>query len=157
MTKLPVVLDEETRQKRAEFLKQYARIEDNNHFKKEVNRMLKTKVTSIGKDAGSKEDGLIILFNETASDKLRDVSVIHEQLPDFEQKFDLQVGSLVAFDQQLFTVTYIGELVESNLMSIGHTIFDFHDVPAKPRANAIYLKPAGEPDVSVGTVITFGA
>lgn len=118
--------------------------------------MLKTKVTSIGKHAGSKGDGLIILFNETASDKLRDVSMIHEKLSDFEQKFDLKVGQNVSFDQQSYEVTYIGQLVESNLMSIGHTIFDFHAVPENPRANAIYLKSAGEPDVQVGTVITFG-
>ncbi|GAW64685.1 glucitol sorbitol PTS, EIIA [Ligilactobacillus acidipiscis DSM 15836] len=119
--------------------------------------MLKTRITAIGKHADSKEDGLIILFDETASDKLRDVSLIHEVLPDFEQKYELKVGQKVSFDQQEYEITYLGPLVESNLMSIGHTIFDFHQVPDRPRANAIYLKPHGEPDVHVGTIITFGA
>ncbi|MBN7274415.1 PTS glucose transporter subunit IIA [Ligilactobacillus pobuzihii] len=118
--------------------------------------MLKTRITSIGKHAGSKEDGLIILFDDSASDKLRDVSMIHEKLSDSEQNYALAVGQKVAFDEQEYEITYLGPLVESNLMSIGHTVFDFHEVPTDPRPNAIYLRPHGEPDVHVGTVITFG-
>jgi len=118
--------------------------------------MLKTRITSIGKHAGSKEDGLIILFDDSASDKLRDVSMIHEKLSDFEQNYALAVGQKVAFDEQEYEITYLGALVESNLMSIGHTVFDFHEVPTDPQPNAIYLRPHGEPDVHVGTVITFG-
>lgn len=118
--------------------------------------MLKTKITAIGKQAASKEDGLIILFNDTASAKLRDVSMIHEKLADHEQKYDLEVGQKISFDQQDYEITYIGPLVESNLMSIGHTIFDFHEVGNQPRTNAIYLTPHVEPNVHVGTLITFG-
>ncbi|GBG94606.1 glucitol/sorbitol-specific PTS system IIA component [Ligilactobacillus salitolerans] len=118
--------------------------------------MLRTKITEIGQYADSKEDGLMIMFNDTASAKLRDVSLIHELVPDFDQKYDLAVGQKVYFDQQAYEITFIGELVESNLMSIGHTILDFHAVPAVPRSNAIYLRPQGEPDVHVGTIVTFG-
>ncbi len=118
--------------------------------------MLKTKVTSIGKHASSKDDGLIIMFNDTASDKLRDVSLIHELVPAFKQKYDLAAGEKVSFDSQEYDITYVGPLVKSNLLSIGHVIFDFHNIPEHPRANTIYLKPAGDPDVNVGTIVRFG-
>ena len=55
----------------------------------------------------------------------------------------LKIGSKIQIDDQVYHVKYLGELVESNLTTIGHTVLNFKPVPEKEhlQENVLYLEP----------------
>lgn len=118
--------------------------------------MIKSKITAIGSQAVDASQPLLILFGETASERLREVSLIHDFENDPVAGYDIRNGSKVRIGSSEYEVEYAGQLVEPNLTSIGHTVFAFKEVPETPQENAIYLKPYGMPHVEVGTEIVFG-
>jgi len=118
--------------------------------------VLTATVQSIGEHAVDPEEPILVLFDETATDDLKQIAII--------QKFDASVGSLsltvgskLTIDDQMYTVAYAGELVAANLTSIGHATLYFKDVPAKPMANGVYLTPNQLPTIKVGSQITYQA
>ncbi|MFC6180084.1 PTS glucitol/sorbitol transporter subunit IIA [Lactiplantibacillus daowaiensis] len=111
-------------------------------------------VQSIGKQAISTKEPILIFFADGATAAIEDIAII--------QKFttpltglDVQTGGTLKIDDQSYTVAYAGELVNANLTSIGHATFYFTAVPAKPMQNGIYLSPATMPTIKVGSVITY--
>lgn len=120
--------------------------------------MIKSEVMAIGPEAISAKEPMLILFDETASERLREVSVIQRFANDAVKNYDLQVGSKIQIDAQEYTVKYLGELVESNLTSIGHTVLNFKELPSKEhlQENVIYLEPHVMPQIKVGSQIIYG-
>jgi len=113
-------------------------------------------VQSIGDQAISEHEPILIFFDETATAAIQNIAVI--------QKFDgksepvtITVGNSIKIDDQAYTVAYAGELVNANLNSIGHATLYFTAVPEKPMQNGIYLAPATMPQLKVGSVITYQA
>lgn len=119
--------------------------------------MIKTKVLEIGTEALDEKDGLIILFGKSASPRLAEVSVIQEVIAGSMQDTKLAVGQTISIDDQVYQIAYVGELVANNLATVEHTVFDFNEVPANPRSNALYLTPNVMPQIKAGSIITFGA
>ncbi|KRL03015.1 PTS glucitol/sorbitol transporter subunit IIA [Liquorilactobacillus capillatus] len=117
--------------------------------------MLKAKVVEIGPEAISKNDPLLILFDETASAQLRRVSIVQRFVEVDGQTFDLTIGDTISIDDQEFKVTYVGQLVKSNMEMIGHATFCFQEVPEQPQHNGIYLTPQTFPKIHVGSIITY--
>ncbi len=117
--------------------------------------MLESQVMSIGSEAISADDPLLILFDETASDQLRKVSVIQRFSGLLPENYDIAVGNKIKFDDQEYTVKYVGELVKSNILMIGHATLNFKDVPENPQQNAIYLEPYRLPQIKKGTIIKY--
>ena len=105
--------------------------------------MIKSEVIEIGAKAVSKDEPMVILFDETASPRLREVSVIQRFENDVAKNYDLKIGSKIQIDDQVYHVKYLGELVESNLTTIGHTVLNFKPVPEKEhlQENVLYLEP----------------
>lgn len=118
--------------------------------------MIKTKVVKIGEKALTGNDGLMILFGKSASPRLAEVSVIQEVIAGSMQGNELSMGQKVTIDEQVYQISYVGELVANNLATVEHTVFDFNEVPANPRSNALYLTPNVMPQVKEGSIITFG-
>ncbi|MEY8662085.1 PTS glucitol/sorbitol transporter subunit IIA [Ligilactobacillus faecis] len=120
--------------------------------------MIKSEVMAIGPEAISDKEPMLILFDESASERLREVSVIQRFENDATKNYDLQVGSKIQIDAKEYTVKYLGELVESNLTSIGHTVFNFKELPSKEhlQENVIYLEPHVLPQIKVGSQIIYG-
>lgn len=86
--------------------------------------MLEAKVVEIGPEAISKDDPLIILFDETASVQLRRVSVVQHFLDLNSEERKLKNLEKISIDNQIYEVKHIGELVQSNMEMIGHaTLF----------------------------------
>jgi len=118
--------------------------------------VLTATVQSIGEHAIDPEEPILVLFDESATDSLKQIAVV--------QKFDapvtslsLTVGSKLMIDDQTYTVAYAGELVDANLTSIGHATLYFKPVPAKPMANGIYVTPNQLPMIKVGSKISYQA
>lgn len=116
--------------------------------------MKKSVVKSIGKNAIHPKDPLIILFDESATDALKNVSVI--------QKFDelndhlLKAGDTLSFDEQEYKITQVGPLANENLQAMGHVTVVFKEFTAEDEmANALYVEPFILPEIIEGTVITY--
>lgn len=120
--------------------------------------MIKSEVIEIGAKAVSKDEPMVILFDETASPRLREVSVIQRFENDVAKNYDLKIGSKIQIDDQVYHVKYLGELVESNLTTIGHTVLNFKPVPEKEhlQENVLYLEPYTIPVIKQGTQIIYG-
>lgn len=113
-------------------------------------------VTAIGTQALDADDSLVILFDESATAALRDIAVIQR----FASATDQAAVALAAGDQLLidaapYTITYVGQLANTNLQTIGHVSLIFAPVPAQPMANALYLTPAVKPKLTVGSQLTY--
>lgn len=114
--------------------------------------MIKMKVNSIGAKALNDDDRLIILFGETVSDRLKEVSVI--QKIERVDSYQIKKGMQLKIDDQNYDIIYVGGLVRDNLKTVHHTVLDFEDVPNNPRENAIYLGKHQLPVITVGSQIT---
>ncbi|AVK63279.1 PTS glucose transporter subunit IIA [Lactobacillus sp. CBA3606] len=113
-------------------------------------------IQSIGQQAISPTEPMLILFNETATAALQQIAIIQK----FTQPVTdlaLQVGSTLQIDDQKYKVAYVGELVNTSLASIGHATLYFTAVPAKPMQNGVYLAPTTLPTIKVGSVMTYRA
>ncbi|GAJ25947.1 PTS system, IIA component [Liquorilactobacillus sucicola DSM 21376 = JCM 15457] len=117
--------------------------------------MLKAEVVEIGPEAISKNDPLLILFDETASTKLRRVSIVQRFSKSGDANYDIAAGNKISIDDQEYEVVYAGQLVKSNMEMIGHATLCFSEVPETPQHNGIYLKPFDFPKIHVGSIIKY--
>ncbi|EJF00916.1 PTS glucitol/sorbitol transporter subunit IIA [Liquorilactobacillus mali] len=117
--------------------------------------MLEAKVVEIGPEAISKNDPLMILFDETASVQLRRVSVVQHFINSDIKKRDIKSLKNIQIDDQVYEIKHIGELVQSNMEMIGHATLFFAPVPENPQHSGIYLEPYELPNISVGSVIKY--
>ena len=116
--------------------------------------MKKAIVRSIGKEAISKKEPLIILFDESATEALENFSVIQR----FEKKSEnkLTAGNSILFDKQEYKIVEVGPLADENLLSMGHVTLVFKEVGKEDQlANALYLEPYELPTIEVGTIIQY--
>ncbi|MFD1431724.1 PTS glucitol/sorbitol transporter subunit IIA [Lacticaseibacillus yichunensis] len=114
-------------------------------------------ITAIGPDALGSDAALVILFGETATVPLQDVSVI-QRFTDRarQQALTLAEGDTLQVGSQGYTITHVGALANENLQAIGHVALVFGPVPAEsPLANALYLTPAQVTTFAVGETLTY--
>lgn len=116
--------------------------------------MKKSVVQSVGKNAIRPKDPLIILFDESATEALKNVSVIHSF--DENTQVELKVGGTITFGEQEYKITQVGPLANENLQAIGHVTVVFKEVAEDDEmANALYVEPFILPEIESGTVITY--
>ncbi|WP_113713350.1 PTS glucitol/sorbitol transporter subunit IIA [Priestia endophytica] len=88
---------------------------------------MKTIYQSIVTEVGSQvelflQEKMIILFNDSAPDDLRDVSVVHKRCPLEE---DIKIGDELVIDNQSFKVTFVGDKVNETMRDLGHSTITF--------------------------------
>lgn len=131
--------------------------ETNRQEKEGKHEMTIGTVTSIGPQAISEQDPIIILFGEEATEDIRQVSVI-QAFEDGREMIELKKGQTIKFDNQSYTIEAVGSLAVDNLNSIGHITLSFTEVPVEDMlGNGIYLSPQELPTISVGTKISYEA
>ena len=116
--------------------------------------MFKANVVSIGENAISDTEPIIILFGENSvTDNLEKVSVVQR----FEnvQSADITINNEIKIDDQVYTVKFKGDLVDSNFSMLGHVTLYFTEVSDEPQNNAIYLSPEKMPSIHVGSTIEY--
>jgi PTS system glucitol/sorbitol-specific IIA component len=115
---------------------------------------MRAVIKAIGSQALSEAEKIIILFGETATDTLKEYSVIQ----DFEQKEPIQLtaGDKIKIDEQSYTITQVGAFANENLNSISHCTLVFDAVPKDDSImNGIYLTPYELPKIKKGSVIEY--
>ena len=101
--------------------------------------MIHATIKEIGAKAVSDQEPILILFDQTAT-----------------SAFQLKKGGMISFDQQEYTIDYVGTMANENLTSVGHVtlIFESHTEDSGI-ANGIYLSPHQLPELHVGTEIKY--
>lgn len=116
--------------------------------------MMESVVMSIGKEAISQKEPLLILFNETATEELRKFSVIQQ----FKSKDikKISVGDSLFFDDQEYTIKSVGPVANQHLEEMGHVSIVFKEVGNEDQlANALYVEPFKLPIIKEGTIIKY--
>ena len=116
--------------------------------------MIKSEVKEIGEFAFFEDVPVLILFNTTAPEGLREVCVIHDFQDDPNEQM-LQEGSKILFGDQPYVVEQIGHLANSSLLELGHVslYFDLGNEELLP--GSVALHPNVVPEVNVGDIIQF--
>lgn len=120
--------------------------------------MVKSKVIEIGEFADFDDVDVVILFNNSAPEGLREVSIIHEYLDEVTTTSNdlLKNGSAVKFGDQIYTVKQIGHVANGTLKELGHASFYFGiDEEDELLPGSVLLDPAIKPNISVGDYIEF--
>ena len=91
------------------------------------------------------QNGLIILFNQSAPQDLRPFCVITEEN---KQEGQINVGDTVTIADHTYTITAIGEVANENLYSIGHVSLCFDGARVATLPGHIHLTPNFESDLS---------
>ena len=120
--------------------------------------MVKSKVIEIGEFADFDDVDVVILFNNTSPEGLREVCVIHEYLQDVTpNSIDLlKVGSVIKFGDQSYTVKQIGKVANDTLKELGHASFYFGLADEEELLpGSVLLDPPIKPAIAVGDCIEF--
>ncbi|WP_208422279.1 PTS glucitol/sorbitol transporter subunit IIA [Latilactobacillus fragifolii] len=120
------------------------------------------EIIAIGNDAVDAQEPMVILFDEHATAAIQDVALIQRFMDETAKKqLTLTTDSAVMINQQPYTITYVGALVNSNLNTIGHVALIFGPAPQEDQLQSgLYLTPAvagvpAFPEFKVGTQITY--
>lgn len=116
---------------------------------------MKSTVIEIGEESFFEEVPVVILFNETAPEGLREVCIIHR----FEEEPPenlLKKGSRIKFGTQEYTIEDIGHLANQSLHELGHIslYFNYGDGQDLLPGSA-FLSPPTLPKIEVGDTIEF--
>ena len=117
--------------------------------------MIKSTISEIGEFSYFEEEPIVILFNNSAPEGLREVCVIH----DFEKEPKgelLKVGSKIVFGENEYEVVEIGHTANTSLQELGHASFYFdlgEDQELLP--GSVSLSPHVLPELNVGDQIQF--
>ncbi|AIM25257.1 PTS glucitol/sorbitol transporter subunit IIA [Melissococcus plutonius] len=114
-------------------------------------------VTEIGKYALTEDEPMIILFGETATQTLREYSVI-QKFKEPVQPIILKPGDFIRINQKKYTICYVGPIANENLSSISHVTLVFDKTPESEEnaiANGLYLSPYELPTLSIGSIIEY--
>ncbi|UQS81726.1 PTS glucitol/sorbitol transporter subunit IIA [Bombilactobacillus folatiphilus] len=115
---------------------------------------IQVKITAIGKDALLADDDFLILFDEEVTDDLRTVSVIQELTAAQKQEFALKMGDQIVIDGQSYLIQALGEQVNQQLQTLGHTVLYFTQRPDSLPINGVYLDGV-VPKIQIGSEIQY--
>ncbi|GEB77430.1 PTS glucitol/sorbitol transporter subunit IIA [Sporolactobacillus inulinus] len=111
----------------------------------------RTQIKSIGKSAKDfLQEKMLVLFGDEAPAGLKDYCFAIKVTP---IQGEIQVGQHVAIDKDRFKITAVGNLVQKNLVDLGHITMRFDGSTTADLAGTLYLEAKPIPNLSVGSII----
>jgi len=109
----------------------------------------KTVITFIGENFEEMmRNNLIILFDDSAPEELKAFCAIHNGS---EIKGKVKVGDKLLIDNQVYTITAVGDVANKNLKNLGHVVLKF-DGNARPELPGyLHLTPSLTSRITIGT------
>lgn len=100
-----------------------------------------------------KKKKIVILFGPTATNELREISVIHE----FQDAPNnaLTKGNTLLIGEQVYTIEEVGTDANKNLEELGHISVYFRSGQNEVLPGAIVVSPEVFPTITVGDSIQF--
>ncbi|EHL4774085.1 PTS glucitol/sorbitol transporter subunit IIA [Listeria monocytogenes] len=99
------------------------------------------------------EEKIVILFGPTATNELREISVIHE-FQDVPNNA-LTKGNTLLIGEQAYTIEAVGSDANKNLEELGHISVYFRSGQNEVLPGAIVVSPEIFPTITVGDSIQF--
>lgn len=98
---------------------------------------LDLNVTEVGEDVElMKEEGILILFNNTVPEDLKTIAVIHDGA--FHQ--DIKSGDDMIINGELFRIHHVGDKANETLSQLGHATFNFEGETEYDMPGTVYLE-----------------
>ncbi len=113
--------------------------------------MYKTNVIEVGDQAYFESFPLLVLFNDSAPEGLREVCIIHEPTHPTNDE-PLKRGGQVLFDGKAYDIKEVGPLANKNLLELGHVSFYFK-IEGELLPGAVHLTPESVPELHVDSTI----
>lgn len=118
-----------------------------------VKSYLQLNVLEVGEDAPlMMEEGMMILFNDTVPQELKDIAVIHNGR---DIAPELQAGDVMQIGNESFEVLFVGSKANETLNELGHATFSFDGCSQSELPGTICLEKKAIPEISKDTVIRF--
>jgi PTS system glucitol/sorbitol-specific IIA component len=117
--------------------------------------IMQATIVEIGQKAISEKEAMLIFFNETATELIKEYTIIQR----FEASgyADLNVGEKILFGTQEYTIQSVGKSVTEQLEELGHITFFFGSEPPEALINAISLVEGNLPKLEVGMQVIYKA
>ncbi|MGO2100167.1 PTS glucitol/sorbitol transporter subunit IIA [Vagococcus salmoninarum] len=113
--------------------------------------VFETVVKAIGPEAGLfKEEQMLILFGLDAPDTLKDYCFNIEVNPVLTE---IKAGMTLAFDDQEYEITAVGDLVSKNLSDLGHITIKLDGAATAELPGTLYVSAGNYPEIELETVI----
>ncbi|CEI83385.1 hypothetical protein J18TS1_30330 [Oceanobacillus oncorhynchi subsp. incaldanensis] len=113
---------------------------------------LDLNVTEVGEDVElMKEEGILILFNNTVPEDLKTIAVIHDGA--FHQ--DIKSGDNMIINGELFRILHVGDKANETLSQLGHATFNFEGETEYDMPGTVYLEKKEIPHIETGSTISF--
>ena len=113
----------------------------------------RSTVTEIGADVDMfLEEKMMIIFNDSAPKDLRDIAVIHDIAP-LEGR--IEVGDELAFDDQIYKITFVGPKVNETVSEFGHCTINFDGASHADLPGTLCVEEKEMPTITVATTIRF--
>ncbi|MDH6363237.1 PTS system glucitol/sorbitol-specific IIA component [Enterococcus sp. PF1-24] len=114
-------------------------------------KIFETKVTEIGSEAELfKEEKMMILFGENAPNGLAEYCykiIMNKTISEIEK------GMSLCFDEQLYKITAVGNVVTSNLNELGHITIKFTGDEIAELPGSLYVENLPMPLIECGGLI----
>lgn len=124
-----------------------------------MNTLNKTKtiyqstVTALGPDVDMfMEEKMLIIFNETVPKDLRDIAVIHKAAP---LEGTIEAGDVLAFGDQTYTITFVGNKVNETVSDLGHCTIAFNGEDHADLPGTLCVESKEMPELSVPMQLAF--
>lgn len=109
-------------------------------------------VIDIGEDVElMKEEGLLILFNNTVPEDLKTIAVIHDGV----FKEEIISGDEMIINGEAFRIIHVGDKVNETLSQLGHATFNFEGETEFDMPGTVYLEKKAIPRIELGSTISF--
>lgn len=109
-------------------------------------------VTEIGADVDMfLEEKMMIIFNESAPQELHDIAVLHRIAP---LEGHITVGDELAFDDQTYKITFVGEKVNETVSEFGHCTISFNGADHADLPGTLCVEAKEMPTISTSTKFT---
>lgn len=113
--------------------------------------IFETQVESIGKEAiDFYSEKMLILFGEEVTSDLQPYCFQIKMSP---LKEKISQGMYLGFDNQLYEITAVGSVVQSNLEMLGHVTIRFDGKSEAAQAGTIHVSDDNLPNIKIGTKI----
>ncbi|WP_313631115.1 PTS glucitol/sorbitol transporter subunit IIA [Enterococcus devriesei] len=110
-----------------------------------------TQVTKIGPEAEMfQAEGMFIFFGDEAPDTLADYCYNIDLIP---STGEILPGMNFFFDDQVFEITAVGDVVKKNLDDLGHITLRFDGSTLAELPGTLYVEEKTMPTIQIGTRI----
>ena len=113
--------------------------------------VFETTVTGIGKEAELfKTEKMVILFGENAPESLADYCYNIEMK---RATAEIKAGMILSFDDVLYSITAVGDVVRKNLDDLGHITIKFDGSNSPELPGTLYVEAKELPAIVEGTKV----